>query len=74
MADAENATRAPESDAQETLAASDNTQAPAPATVVGEHCVSDRPTRTQLLSSIKIPFANSRSFWSVIYWRNHQTQ
>ncbi|SPJ91501.1 uncharacterized protein FTOL_13516 [Fusarium torulosum] len=44
MADADNATRAPESDAQETLVASDNTQAPAPATAVGEHCVSDRPT------------------------------
>ncbi|KAK2681107.1 Dienelactone hydrolase [Fusarium oxysporum f. sp. vasinfectum] len=47
MADADNATRAPESDAQETPAASDNIQAPAPvaeAPVVGEHCVSDRPT------------------------------
>ncbi|KAF5563605.1 dienelactone hydrolase, partial [Fusarium pseudoanthophilum] len=47
MADADNATRAPESDAQETPAASDNIQAPAPASeapVVGEHCVSDRPT------------------------------
>ncbi|KAI8669333.1 DLH domain-containing protein [Fusarium keratoplasticum] len=33
MADADNATRAPESDAQETSAA-----------VVGEHCVTDRPT------------------------------
>lgn len=35
MADADNATRAPESDAQETSAAP----------VVGEHCVTDRPTR-----------------------------
>ncbi|KAL2687195.1 hypothetical protein Neosp_004748 [[Neocosmospora] mangrovei] len=34
MADADNATRAPESDAQETSAAP----------VVGEHCVTDRPT------------------------------
>ncbi|KAM5352483.1 hypothetical protein ACJ41O_005206 [Fusarium nematophilum] len=42
MADADNATRAPESDAQETNvpASSDGPQAP----VVGEHCVSDRPT------------------------------
>ncbi|KAM0420833.1 hypothetical protein ACHAPT_011363 [Fusarium lateritium] len=38
MADADNATRAPESDAQETTV-------PAPtAHVVGEHCVTDRPT------------------------------
>ncbi|KIL96406.1 hypothetical protein FAVG1_01150 [Fusarium avenaceum] len=40
MADADNATRAPESDAQENLAASDNIQAPAPApapAAVGEH-------------------------------------
>lgn len=38
MADADNATRAPESDAQETSAAPS-------APVVGEHCVTDRPTR-----------------------------
>ncbi|KAH7266292.1 hypothetical protein MRS44_007897 [Fusarium solani] len=37
MADADNATRAPESDAQETRAAPS-------APVVGEHCVTDRPT------------------------------
>ncbi|KAJ4222748.1 hypothetical protein NW759_006325 [Fusarium solani] len=37
MADADNATRAPESDAQETSAAPS-------APVVGEHCVTDRPT------------------------------
>ncbi|RSL99092.1 hypothetical protein CEP52_009905 [Fusarium oligoseptatum] len=37
MADADNATRAPESDAQEASAAP-------PAPVVGEHCVTDRPT------------------------------
>ncbi|OAA77170.1 Dienelactone hydrolase [Akanthomyces lecanii RCEF 1005] len=47
MADADNATRAPESDAQET---STPAEAPAPATaaatvpVTGEHCVTDRPT------------------------------
>ncbi|KAI8672708.1 DLH domain-containing protein [Fusarium sp. Ph1] len=38
MADADNATRAPESDAQEASAAPS-------APVVGEHCVTDRPTR-----------------------------
>ncbi|KAH7011603.1 Alpha/Beta hydrolase protein [Ilyonectria destructans] len=38
MADADNATRAPESDAQENVAPA------APAPVVGEHCVTDRPT------------------------------
>ena len=54
MADAENATRAPESDAQEIPAASDNTQAPIPAAVVGEHCVSDRPTRM-------LPLANNEN-------------
>jgi len=53
MADAENATRAPESDAQEIPAASDNTQTPIPAAVVGEHCVSDRPTRTLRLANDK---------------------
>ncbi|ATY60564.1 Dienelactone hydrolase [Cordyceps militaris] len=41
MADADNATRAPESDAQETSAPA---EAPAPAAPVGEHCVTDRPT------------------------------
>lgn len=51
MADAENATRAPESDAQEPLAsphqpaASDNVHAQEEPTATGEHCVTDRPTR-----------------------------
>ncbi|KAM3499316.1 hypothetical protein MY10362_007420 [Beauveria mimosiformis] len=47
MADADNATRAPESDAQETNTPVE-TSAPAPvpaaAPVTGEHCVTDRPT------------------------------
>ncbi|EGX93727.1 Dienelactone hydrolase [Cordyceps militaris CM01] len=43
MADAENATRAPESDAQETSTPAE-APAPAPAAPVGEHCVTDRPT------------------------------
>ncbi|OAA34895.1 Dienelactone hydrolase [Beauveria brongniartii RCEF 3172] len=47
MADADNATRAPESDAQETNTLVE-TSAPAPvpaaAPVTGEHCVTDRPT------------------------------
>ncbi|KAF4980488.1 hypothetical protein FZEAL_3511 [Fusarium zealandicum] len=44
MADADNATRAPESDAQETsVPISTTTNAPQEP-VVGEHCVTDRPT------------------------------
>jgi hypothetical protein len=70
MADADNATRAPESDAQETPAASDNIQAP----VVGEHCVSDRPTRTTPLRIASPQAANNRSFGPVLYRRNHQAQ
>ncbi|KAM3463843.1 hypothetical protein MY5147_009614 [Beauveria neobassiana] len=48
MADADNATRAPESDAQETNTPVAPAPAPAPAPaaapVTGEHCVTDRPT------------------------------
>ncbi|TQV90332.1 hypothetical protein V2A60_004291 [Cordyceps javanica] len=50
MADADNATRAPESDAQETSTPVAEAPAPAPAAapaaapVTGEHCVTDRPT------------------------------
>lgn len=51
MADADNATRAPESDAQEDYHASDNV-AGAPA--VGEHCVTDRPTRMFVLLKLGI--------------------
>lgn len=47
MTDTDNATRAPESDAQEDLRASDNVAA-GPSAVVGEHCVTDRPTRTSI--------------------------
>ncbi|KAJ6788686.1 hypothetical protein PWT90_07146 [Aphanocladium album] len=43
MADADNATRAPESDAQETSTPAE-APAPAAAPVTGEHCVTDRPT------------------------------
>ncbi|KAF4464447.1 hypothetical protein FALBO_8711 [Fusarium albosuccineum] len=42
MADADNATRAPESDAHETSVPASTEAASAP--VVGEHCVTDRPT------------------------------
>ncbi|KAF7544572.1 hypothetical protein G7046_g9759 [Stylonectria norvegica] len=45
MADADNATRAPESDAQEDMH---------PAPVVGEHCVTDRPTPTAQASTGEI--------------------
>lgn len=49
MADADNATKAPESDSQQdgpqTTAAPDHAHAQA-SSVVGEHCVTDRPTRT----------------------------
>ncbi|KAM3504257.1 hypothetical protein MY11210_008415 [Beauveria gryllotalpidicola] len=47
MADADNATRAPESDAQKTnipVETSAPAPAPAAAPVTGEHCVTDRPT------------------------------
>ncbi|KAM3452407.1 hypothetical protein MY3296_004563 [Beauveria thailandica] len=48
MADADNATRAPESDVQETNTPVSPAPAPAPAPaatpVTGEHCVTDRPT------------------------------
>lgn len=45
MSEPENATKAPESDANEPS----TTESSAPAEhVVGEHCVTDRPTRTFL--------------------------
>lgn len=43
MTDLENATKAPESDANEPLASENTTEAGGH--VVGEHCVTDRPTR-----------------------------
>lgn len=44
MADADNATRAPESDAQETIIPGDTPAQTGPTMGVGEHCVTDRPT------------------------------
>ena len=43
MADNDNATRAPESDAQETTIPGDTSAQTGP--TMGEHCVTDRPTR-----------------------------
>lgn len=44
MADLDNATRAPESDAQEPIIPGDTPAQTGP--TMGEHCVTDRPTRT----------------------------
>ncbi|KAL6415263.1 hypothetical protein AUP68_01812 [Ilyonectria robusta] len=69
MADADNATRAPESDAQENVAPT------APAPVVGEHCVTDRPTRMLQYPTIIANIAtNGYSFGSGVHWRDDQAQ
>ena len=64
MTDAENATKAPESDAQEqaepqtevqaeqkqeTIIPGDTPAQTGPSTGVGEHCVTDRPTRVYII-------------------------
>lgn len=60
MADADVATKAPESDAQEDIPVPTESTAPKAATVedeepeqpkLGEHCVTDRPTREPACSS-----------------------
>ena len=44
MTDTDNATKAPESDAQENIIPGDTPAQTGP--TMGEHCVTDRPTRT----------------------------
>ena len=71
MADADNATRAPESDAQEAVEVPDATSTSAPAPNeqptashgqhTGEHCVTDRPTR----ESQDMELGSSCELWSV---------
>lgn len=55
MADADNATRAPESDAYETSAPTTSTPE---SHIVGEHCVTDRPTRRLLSTGFRNSIAD----------------